>query len=181
MFLSPPGKYGFAVPSNAKKGGQLNMSRPISVLAATLAAFAVLVTGVAAKKTPQTGDYRGSTKSGVEPFLHDKPPLSFLFKHGKVKQLDVFLPLACGTGGAHDIFDAPFGDSLGKVSAPNGKFKAVEDSDVNTATDPGTAHITGTFKGKIEGKKASGTYKVESVDGSGCSGNGTWKAKLYEG
>lgn len=102
------------------------------------------------RKPPKPGDYRGHAKSTPVPDVHDNPPLHFKFSNGKVKQFSVYLPIACGTGGAFDPFDAPFGTTLGKVSAQNGKFKAVEESDVNSSAAPGgSGHIKATFKGKI--------------------------------
>jgi hypothetical protein len=161
------------------------MTRLAISLAACVACFAILAPNLAAKSSaPATGEYTGKSKSAIEPDAHDTPPIYFTYQGGKTKKFEVFMPFACGTGGIRDGFDYPFGPKAAAAPAPKGKFSAVEQGSVETATQvgddvvAGTARVKAVFAGKIAGKQASGTYEITSTDGSGCSGHGTWKAKL---
>ncbi len=161
------------------------MTRLALALAACVACFAFLAPNLVAKSsTPVAGDYGGKAKSAIEQESHDTPPIYFTYQGGKAKKFEVNMPFACGTGGIRDGFDYPFGPKAAAVPAPQGKFTAVEQGTVETASQVGddvvykTASVKAVFQGKIAGKQASGTYAIASADGSGCSGHGTWKAKL---
>ena len=79
-----------------------------------------------------------------------------------------------------------FGAKAAAVPAPKGKFSATEQGSVELSSEVGDDYVTTTasvkavFQGKVVGKQSSGTYTITSTDGSGCSGHGTWKAKLAE-
>ena len=161
------------------------MTRLAIAFAACAACSAILAPSLVAKSSdPATGDYAGKSKSAIEQESHDTPPIYFTYQGGKAKKFEVFMPFACGTGGVRDGFDYPFGAKAPAVPAPQGKFTAVEQGSVETATQVGDDVVAGTgsvkavFQGKVAGKQASGTYTITSADDSGCSGHGTWKAKL---
>jgi len=163
------------------------MTRLAIALAACVACFAILAPSLLAKSSaPATGEYRGKSKSAIEQSSHDTPPIYFTYQGGKAKKFEVNMPFACGTGGIRDGFDYPFGAKVAAVPAPKGKFSAVEQGSVETANQVGedvvygTASVKATFQGKVVGKQAAGTYAITSADDSGCSGHGTWKAKLAE-
>lgn len=163
------------------------MTRLAIALAACVACFATLAPTLVAKSSaPATGEYTGKSKSAIEQDSHDTPPIYFTYQGGKAKKFEVNMPFACGTGGIRDGFDYPFGAKAAAVPAPKGKFNAVEQGSVETASQVGddvvygTASVKAVFQGKVVGKRASGTYTITSADGSGCSGHGTWKAKLHE-
>ena len=163
------------------------MTRPAIALAACVACFAILAPDLVAKSTaPAAGDYGGKSKSAIEQDRHDTPPIYFTYQGGKAKKFEVNMPFACGTGGIRDGFDYPFGAKAAAVPAPKGKFTATELGSVELSSEVGdeyvntTASVKAVFQGKVVGKQASGTYTITSADGSGCSGHGTWKAKLAE-
>jgi hypothetical protein len=163
------------------------MTRLALVLAICVAGFAILAPNLLAKPSaPAAGEYRGKSKSAIEQDSHDTPPIYFTYQGGKAKKFEVAMPFACGTGGIRDGFDYQFGAKAAPVAAPKGKFKAVEQGSAETATQVGEdveyriASVKAVFQGKVVGKQSSGTYTITSADGSGCSGHGTWKAKLAE-
>lgn len=163
------------------------MTRLALVLTACAACFAIVAPNLLAKSSaPATGEYTGKSRSAIEQDSHDTPPIYFTYQGGKAKKFEVNMPFACGTGGIRDGFDYPFGPKAAAVPAPQGKFSAVEQGSVETASQVGddvvygTASVKAVFQGKVAGKRASGTYAITSADGSGCSGHGTWKAKLHE-
>jgi hypothetical protein len=163
------------------------MTRLAIALVTCVAGFAILAPNLVAKSSaPAAGEYRGKSRSAIEQDSHDTPPIYFTYQGGKAKKFEVNMPFACGTGGIRDGFDYPFGAKAAAASAPQGKFNAVEQGSVETATQVGddvvygTASVKAVFQGKVVGKQASGTYTITSADGSGCSGHGTWKAKLAE-
>ncbi|HEV7615460.1 MAG TPA: hypothetical protein VGO36_04450 [Solirubrobacterales bacterium] len=161
------------------------MTRLAIALAACVACFAILAPNLVAKSSaPAVGDYGGKAKSAIEQESHDQPPIYFTYQGGKAKKFEINMPFACGTGGIRDGFDYPFGAKAAAVPAPGGKFNASEQGSVEVVSQVGedvvygTASVKAVFQGKITGKQASGTYTITSADGSGCSGHGTWKAKL---
>jgi hypothetical protein len=163
------------------------MTRLAIALAACVACCALLAPSLVAKTAaPAPGDYGGKSKSAIEKETHDTPPIYFTYQGGKVKKFEVFMPFACGTGGIRDGFDYPFGPKAAAVPAPQGKFTATEQGSVELASAVGDDYVTTTarakavFAGKVVGKQASGTYTITPSDSSGCSGHGTWKAKLAE-
>lgn len=163
------------------------MTRLAIALAACAACFAILAPNLVAKSAaPETGEYRGKSKSAIEQDSHDTPPIYFTYQGGKAKKFEVNMPFACGTGGIRDGFDYEFGAKAAAVPASKGKFSATEQGSVELSSEVGDDYVTTTasvkavFQGKVVGKQSSGTYTITSTDGSGCSGHGTWKAKLAE-
>jgi hypothetical protein len=163
------------------------MTRPAIALATCVACFAIFVPSLAAKPSPSTpavGEYFGKSRSAIEQSSHDQPPIYFFYEGGKAKKFEVAMPFACGAKGQRDGFDYPFGAKAAAVAAPHGKFNATEQGSVELSREVGEDYVTVTatvkavFQGKIVGKQASGTYVITPTDGNGCSGHGTWKAKL---
>lgn len=162
------------------------MTRLAIVMATCAACFAILVPSLAAKPAPApaVGEYFGKATSAIEKSSHDQPPIYFFYQGGKAKKFEINMPFACGVGGIRDGFDYPFGPKAAAVPAPGGKFKATEQGSVELSKEVGedyvnyTATLKAVFQGKIVGKQASGTYAITPTDGNGCSGHGTWKAKL---
>jgi hypothetical protein len=163
------------------------MTRFAIALAACVACCAILAPNLTAKPStsaPAVGEYFGKSKSAIEQDSHDTPPIYFFYQGGKAKKFEVAMPFACGVQGVRDGFDYPFGANAAAVPAPNGKFKAIEQGSVELSKEVGddyvsyTATVKAVFQGKISGKRASGTYVITPTDGNGCSGHGTWKAKL---
>jgi hypothetical protein len=163
------------------------MTRLAIALTACVACFAILVPNLAAKpsaSTPAVGEYFGKSRSAIEQDRHDTPPIYFFYQGGKAKKFEIAMPFACGVNGERDGFDYPFGAKAAAVPAPKGKFNAIEQGSVELSKEVGDAYVSITatvkavFQGKIVGKQASGTYEITPTDGNGCSGHGTWKAKL---
>jgi hypothetical protein len=162
------------------------MTRLALALAACATCFAILAPDLVAKSSaPVSGEYRGKSRSAIEQESHDTPPIYFTYQGGKAKKFEVFMPFACGTGGIRDGYDYQFGAKAAPVPAPKGKFSAVEQGSAETSVQVGedvvsrTASVKAVFAGKVVGGQASGTYTIASADDSGCSGHGTWKAKVY--
>jgi hypothetical protein len=163
------------------------MTRLAIALTSCVACFAILVPNLAAKPSasaPAVGEYFGKSRSAIEQSSHDTPPIYFFYQGGKAKKFEIAMPFACGASGERDGFDYPFGAKAAAVSAPQGKFKATEAGSVELSKEVGedyvtfTATVNAVFQGKIVGKQASGTYAITPTDANGCSGHGTWKAKL---